>query len=118
MKIDRERIYSNRDPVNADRESVETCREGVRMHRECVLNRVIAAFTLQSTECAMLDHQAEILHDFDAGFGERFGDFRVVNSRLHPDGFRLFRENFFGVFCNIIRAAKDIDEIDLAGNIR
>ena len=94
----RNRVKLPREPLKAAREVVITRRECVMMRRVCVnmrrewiLTRLFAAFTNRLAQGAMLDHQTQTLHDFNSLFGERFSDFIVVNPRLHPNGFRLFR---------------------------
>jgi hypothetical protein len=40
----------------------------------------------------MLDHQAAILHDLDAGLGELLCRIIIANAGLKPNGLRFFRQ--------------------------
>src|ERR1051325_2943706 len=65
----------------------------------------------------MLDHQAAVLHDFDARARQFLGGGVVADARLKPYGFRLFGEDILDVRVDVVAAAENIDENEAAGNI-
>ena len=65
----------------------------------------------------MFNHQTAILHDLNAGASERLRGSVVANARLKPYGFRFLRQNIVYVAVDILRAAEDVNEIDLPRNV-
>src|SRR5215207_3087911 len=69
-------------------------------------------------ERAVLDHQAEVLHDLDAGAREPLGDLVVAYAGLEPDRPRLRRENVFEMRRDVLGAPEDVDHVHGAGHVR
>lgn len=65
----------------------------------------------------MLNHQTAVLDDFDACSGELLRHLVVSYTGLKPHGLRLFGQHIIDVTKNVMRAAKDIDKIDVSGDI-
>ncbi len=65
----------------------------------------------------MIDHQAAVLHDFNTGAGELFGDGVVTNAKLHPYRLRFLSQQIVEVRGNVLRAAKNVDHIDCVRNL-
>ena len=66
----------------------------------------------------MLHHQATILHNLDARFGQRLRCGVVSNARLKPNRSWHLGQNLFDVTVDILGAAKDIHQINITGNLR
>ena len=64
-----------------------------------------------------LDHQAAILDDVDARAREAFGRVVVRDAGLHPNDFRMLGENIVHVLRDAVAAPKDVDDVDIAGNV-
>jgi hypothetical protein len=60
----------------------------------------------------MLDHQAPILDDFNTRLGQLLGDRAIGDSGLHPNDFRLLRQNVVEVGRHILGPAKDVHHIN------
>jgi hypothetical protein len=65
----------------------------------------------------MINHQTAILHDLNPGASERLRGLIVANAGLKPYGFRLLRQNIVYVTVDILRTAKDVNQIDFSRNI-
>ena len=65
----------------------------------------------------MIHHDAAVLNDFDSGFCECFGYGIVTNSGLQPYCLRHLCQNIFNVRRNVLRAAKDVHEINRDWNV-
>ena len=65
----------------------------------------------------MIDHEAPILHDFNAGAGELFSDGVVTDAKLHPYRLRFLSQQIVEVRRYVLRAAKNVDHIDFARNL-
>ena len=65
----------------------------------------------------MLNHQTAILHHLNTGASQPLRGRVVANAGLKPHGFRFLRQNIVYVAVDILRAAKDIDEIDFPRNV-
>src|SRR6185312_13680714 len=66
---------------------------------------------------AVLDHDAAILNDLDAGALELLREFVVPNPELEPHEFRLLREDVVHVRHEVPRAAKDVHQVDVPRNV-
>src|SRR5438105_2422803 len=77
-------------------------------------DRDVAVLTLRRS---VLDHQAAILHDEDAGARQRLRRAVVADPALQPHGARMLGEQIGKVLPHVRRAAEDIDDVDLAGNV-
>jgi len=65
----------------------------------------------------MFNHQTAILDNLNTGASERLRGLVVANARLKPHGFRFLRQNIVYVAVDILRAAKDINQIDFPRNV-
>ena len=65
----------------------------------------------------MFDHQAAVLNDFNPAAREFLSDGVVSDAGLKPDRGGFFREYVFDVRIDVVRAAKDVDQIHLSRNI-
>ncbi len=63
----------------------------------------------------MINHQTAVLDYFDPGCCQHLGKRIVPDARLQPDSLRFFREYVVQVRVNILRATKDVDQVDLDG---
>src|SRR2546423_11528411 len=61
----------------------------------------------------VVNHDAAILDDLNAGTGQAFGGLFVADAELEPHGARRFREDVFDVRVNVFAAPEDVDEINL-----
>lgn len=64
---------------------------------------------------AMIDENAAILHDLNAGLCESAGGVVVADSELQPDDFweRGHAQDFVNVVGDKLTASEDVDEIDV-----
>src|SRR5688572_11208077 len=65
----------------------------------------------------MFNHQTAILDNLNTGASERLRGLVVANARLKPHGFRFLRQNIVYVAVDILRATKDINQIDFPRNV-
>ncbi len=72
---------------------------------------------LRPGQASVLDHQAAVLDDFDAGPSELFRNNIVANARLKPDRRGFLSQQIVQMKPDILGSAKDIDEIDRARNL-
>src|SRR4051812_4053316 len=68
-------------------------------------------------ERAVLDHEAEVLHDLDARAREPLGRAVVAYAGLEPDRLWFRGEDVFDVRRDVLRAPEDVDHIDGAGHV-
>jgi hypothetical protein len=65
----------------------------------------------------VIDHQAAVLDDLDARFGELLRDLVVLDAELEPDRFRFLRKDFVEMLRNVFRAPEDVDHVDITGDV-
>src|SRR6185437_970774 len=73
--------------------------------------------TLLSSNPLQLHQHAVILHHVDSVARDLFRRLVVANAELEPDGFRVLRDYVVDMLWNVLRAPKDVDDVDVAGNI-
>src|SRR5688572_18915355 len=66
---------------------------------------------------AVLDHEATVLHDRDAGLRELLGKRVVTDAGLQPDRLRLLCEDVVEVAGEVGGLAEHVDHVDLARDL-
>src|SRR5438874_1198952 len=93
------------------RESPESPPARRLLRHRCPLSR------RASSDLAVIDHQAAVLHDEDSGARERLRRPIVSNPALQPHRTRLFGEQVLEVAGDVARPAEDVDDVDLARHV-
>jgi hypothetical protein len=65
----------------------------------------------------MLDHQAAVLHDFDAGSGQCFRRRVIADPGLKPYRLRSLGQDIVNVTGDVWSPAKNIYQVDVTGNL-